>query len=172
MTSVNMTNEISVATGGVVRVRASDLVTVVERGKASPRKRARLCTHPDSADSLHEMMICLAHGTYVRPHRHTGKSESFHIIEGELDVVLFADDGTIREVIHMRPFHTGCVFFYRLMENCFHTVLVNSPHVLFHETTNGPFDPADTEFAAWAPAEGEDRVADYVATLHKLAGTK
>ena len=55
----------------------------------------------------------------------------------------------------MGPYRPGKAFFYRLMEPCFHTVLVNTPHALFHETTNGPFDRGDTEFAAWAPAEGD-----------------
>jgi cupin fold WbuC family metalloprotein len=165
----SVTNEVSVATGSVVRVKASDLVKVVERSKVSTRKRARLCAHPDSADALHEMMISLARGTYVRPHRHAGKSESFHIIVGELDVVLFADDGTICEVIEMGPYAAGSVFYYRLMRACFHTVLVNTPHVLLHETTNGPFDPADTEFAPWAPEEGDERVAGYLAALRRQA---
>ena len=118
------------------------------------RASGALCMHPTPADPLHEMIICLARSTYVRPHRHEGKSESFHIIEGELDVVLFHDDGAVREVIRMGPYQSGQVFFYRLMEPCFHTVLVNTPHVLLHETTNGPFDPEDTEYATWAPPEG------------------
>ena len=108
------------------------------------------------------MIICLARGTYVRPHRHVGKSESFHIMEGELDVVLFEDDGAVREVIRMGSYQSGQVFFYRLMEPRFHTVLVRSPHVLVHETTNGPFDPADTEFATWSPAEGDPSAAGYI----------
>ncbi len=157
-----MNPDVLTADPGVVRVKASDLREIVVRAARSPRKRARLCAHPDAADALHEMLICLARGTYVRPHRHRGKSESFHIIEGELDVVLFHDDGTVREFIRMGPYHTGGVFFYRLAEPCFHTVLVNTPHALFHETTNGPFDPADTEFGPWAPADGDPGVAQFL----------
>src|SRR5262245_57250372 len=153
--------EVLVASGGVVQVTAADLGAITERAIRSPRKRARLCAHPDAADPLHEMLICLARGTYVRPHRHEGKSESFHVIEGELDVVLFRDDGTVRDVIPMGPYASGKAFFYRLTESCFHTVLVNTPHVLVHETTNGPFDPADTVFAPWAPAEGDVTATEY-----------
>ena len=153
------------ATGGVVRVTAVDLAAVRGQGVRTPRGRARLCAHPSPADLLHEMLICLARGTYVRPHRHAGKSESFHVIEGELDVVLFRDDGAVREVIAMGPYPSGKVFFYRLAEPCFHTVLVNTPHVLLHETTNGPFDPADTEFAPWAPAEGDPAAAAFADRL-------
>jgi cupin fold WbuC family metalloprotein len=162
-----MTQEVMVASDDIVRVTAADLAAFRERATRSTRKRARLCAHRTTADPLHEMLICLARGTYVRPHRHGGKSESFHIIEGELDVVLFHDDGTVREVIPMGPYASGKVFFYRLAEPCYHTVVVNTPHVLFHETTNGPFDPADTEFAEWAPAEGDASAAEYVNELRR-----
>ena len=157
--------EVLVATGGGVQLSAEEVADVVARATHSPRKRARLCAHLSPGDTLHEMVICLARGTYIRPHRHAGKSESFHIIEGELDVVLFDDTGAVTEVIHMGPYHSGKAFYYRLMEPAFHTVLVNTPHVLFHETTNGPFDPADTEFAAWAPCEGNAGADAYIETL-------
>src|SRR5262249_50282088 len=125
MTAVRaLSAEVLVASGGVVRLAAADLVAIRERAIHSPRKRARLCAHPGPADPLHGMLTCLARGPSARPHRHAGKSESFHIIEGELDVVLFHDDGTIREVIRMGPYPSGRAFFYRLMEPCFHTVLV------------------------------------------------
>lgn len=162
-----MTHEVTVASDDIVCVTAADLAGIRDRATHSARRRARLCAHRTTADPLHEMLICLARETYVRPHRHEGKSESFHIIEGELDVVLFRDDGAVRDVIPMGPYESGRVFFYRLAEACFHTVLVNTPHVLFHETTNGPFDPADTEFASWAPAEGEANAAEYMNQLRR-----
>jgi hypothetical protein len=67
----------------------------------------------------------------------------------------------------MAPYHSGKAFYYRLMEPAFHTVFVHTPFALFHETTNGPFDPADTEFPAWAPPEGESNVVAYVERLRK-----
>lgn len=148
-----LTPEVLVATEGVVGITLSDLVVIRDRAARSARKRARLCAHPTPEAPLHEMLICLGRDTYIRPHRHRGKSESFHIIDGELDIVLFEGDGTIREVISMGPYQSGRVFFYRLAEPCFHSVLVNTSFVLFHETTNGPFNADDTEFAEWAPLE-------------------
>ena len=41
------------------------------------------------------------------------------------------------------------------------------PLVLFHETTNGPFDPADAEFAPWSPAEGDPAAVEYQAALRR-----
>src|SRR5262245_47958528 len=159
--------EVLVASGGVVQVTAADLGAITERAIRSPRKRARLCAHPDAADPLHEMLICLAHSTYVRPHRHAGKSESFHVIEGELDVVVFEESGGIREVIPMGSYESGKVFFYRLAEPLFHTVVVNTPHALIHETTNGPFDLAGTEFAPWAPQESDPAAGVFAAHLRR-----
>jgi len=157
--------DVLVADGGVVCLMNAEGRAIRDRAGRSHRQRARLCAHRGLDDRLHEMIIALARGTYIRPHRHAGKSESFHIIEGELEVVLFEDGGAMRDIIRMGPYQSGRVFFYRLMEPCFHTVLVRSPQVLFHETTNGPFDPADTEFAPWAPAEGDPAAWEYLSAL-------
>lgn len=163
-------DEVFVATGGIVRVRTQDVAMVVEKGTTNARKRARLCAHPGPDDRLHEMLIVLDRGTYIRPHRHASKAESFHIIEGELDVVVFDDDGAVRDVIAMGPYGSGKAFYYRIMEPCFHSVVINTPYVLFHETTNGPFDRSETEFAPWAPAEGDPAAPGYVDQLRRLIG--
>ncbi len=160
--------EVLVADGGVVRVTAADVVEVRSRGARSPRRRARLCLHPGSEETLHEMVICLVAGTYVQPHRHVGKSESFHLIEGELDVVLFQDNGSVQDVIRMGSYRSGRTFLYRLMEPCYHTVLVKSPFVVFHETTNGPFRATETEFAQWAPTEADPAVATYMQDIRLI----
>lgn len=155
-------DEVFLATGGIVQVRAEDVAMVKNKGTTNARKRARLCAHPGPDDKLHEMLIVLDRGTYIRPHRHGGKAESFHIIEGELDVVVFHDDGSIREVVRMGPYSSGKAFYYRIMEPCYHSVLIHTPFALFHETTNGPFNRTDTEFAPWSPGEGEPGMAEYV----------
>ena len=163
--------EIFQATGGIVQVGAGDVDFLASQAQKNARKRARLCMHPGADDRLHEMLIVLARDTYIRPHRHAGKSESFHAIEGELDVVIFHDDGTIRDVVRMGDYRSGRAFYYRLMENCFHTVLINTPFALFHETTNGPFRRTDTEFAPWSPAEGDSGVTEYQERLRLLTNT-
>jgi len=163
-----ISDEVVLATGGIVRVTAADVELLAERARTNARRRCRLCTHPDSRDRLHEMLIVLDRETYIRPHRHAGKSESFHIVEGELDVAIFHDDGALREVVKMGPYGSGRAFFYRLMENCFHSVLIRTPFALFHETTNGPFDRSDTEFAPWSPVEGDPEVRTFVEKMRAL----
>lgn len=84
-------------------------------------------------------------------------------MEGQVDVVLFDDKGSIAQVIRMGDYASGRTFYYRLAIPVFHMLLIRSDIVVFHETTNGPFNRAETEFADWSPEE-----ADTPATLNYM----
>ncbi len=143
-----------------VLVTRSDVTTVgpveIDRVKrmalASPIGRARICAHRSVDDLLHEMLIVLVSGRYVRPHAHRGKSESFHMIEGAITIVLFDDDGKISRLVDLSA-EPGNTFYYRLATPLFHSVIAHGKLAVFHETTNGPFNPEDTLFPSWAPDE-------------------
>ena len=137
----------------ITKVTSKEVDFLKEKAKHNYRKRARLCAHVDVSDSVHEMLIVHAKNCYVPPHKHLGKSESFHLIEGQLDVVIFSDDGKIIDVVHMGIHGTDKVFYYRLQESYYHTVIPLTDWVVFHETTKGPFDRSKTLFASWAPEE-------------------
>jgi cupin fold WbuC family metalloprotein len=147
------TAEVLYAEDPIVQVDRADIEFLVARARGNPRKRVRLCAHRSVSDRLHEMLIVHGRDCYVRPHKHTAKSESFHIIDGVVDVVLFDEAANIIEVVPMGDYSTGRKFFYRLADPYYHTLLIRSDHVVFHEITNGPFDRADTMFAPWAPVE-------------------
>jgi cupin fold WbuC family metalloprotein len=166
MTHRTIQQGVHVAEGPVVRLTRAGVAFLADDARRCPARRSRLCAHPGPDDRLHEMFILLDGGTYVRPHRHRGKSESFHVVEGELDVVLFHGDGTVRDVVRMGEYATGKTFYYRLADDLFHTVVVRSKHALIHETTNGPFERSDTGFAPWAPEEHEAGAAEYLRALH------
>lgn len=118
-------------------------------------KRARFCLHQDHNDMVQEMVIAFARGSYVRPHRHVGKSESFHIIEGELEIVFFDDSGQISRQTKMSPNSSTRTFLCRLPGNLWHTVIPISEFVIIHETTNGPFLKEESEFPIWGPEEND-----------------
>ncbi|HMC65224.1 MAG TPA: WbuC family cupin fold metalloprotein [Gemmataceae bacterium] len=160
--------EVLVAIGPVVTVSRPDLEKLKERATENPRQRVRLCAHQSADDRLHEMLIVLGRGTYVRPHKHPNKTESFHIVEGQADLILFDDDGIIGSVLAMGEYDSGRTFFYRLCAPYYHTVIVRSDALVLHETTNGPFVRADTIFAPWAPDEADaDSRSRYVAALEQ-----
>jgi cupin fold WbuC family metalloprotein len=147
--------EVLVAEGAVAQLDADDVAELKRRAAANERRRIRVCAHRETDDPLHEMLIVHTAGAYVRPHRHPGKSESAHVVEGEADLVLFGDDGAVRDVVELGPHGSGRRFYYRLAEPVDHTLLIRSPFFVFHETTNGPFRREQTEFARWAPDEND-----------------
>ncbi|MDQ5985802.1 MAG: hypothetical protein CSYNP_01519 [Syntrophus sp. SKADARSKE-3] len=137
----------------VTRITGEDVALLKSLALKTERRRIRLCAHPRMEDTLHEMIIVLPRGTYVRPHKHLGKSESFHIIEGRMKVFLFDDDGSVRDILPMSTIDSGANIYYRLSESQFHTAVPETPLVVFHEVTNGPFHREDTHYAPWAPDE-------------------
>ena len=138
-----------------VRVGRQDVDFLKESAEQNQRKRIRLCAHGDTDDSLHEMFIVHTKETYVRPHKHLGKSEALHIIEGTLKLVTFDDAGNITGVTSMGDYGSGRTFYHRMSQPAFHTLLITSDVVVFHEITNGPFDRADTIWAPWAPEDSD-----------------
>jgi cupin fold WbuC family metalloprotein len=135
----------------VVVVDEATLQSLRSTAAAAPLKRARLCLHRTSDDPIQEMVIAFARDSFVRVHRHHGKSESFHLLEGVLQVILFDDEGRETRRIRLGAPGTGFPSLYRLSCDAWHTVLIDSDSVIMHETTNGPFVPNETEFAAWCP---------------------
>lgn len=150
--------EVLYTESGVTAVARTDIARMKELAAANPRKRVRLCAHDAPANTLHEMLIVHERGAYVRPHKHPGKSESSHVIEGVVDVVVFDDGGNVTGVISMGDYASGRTFYYRMAVPLFHTLLIRSDVLVFHETTNGPFDRSETVFAPWGPEDG-DRAA-------------
>lgn len=138
------------------------------KGKAefTQRKRMRLCAHQDVEDKLHEMFIVHTSDTYVRPHKHLNKAESLHIIEGLVDLVLFDDEGNITGAVQLGDYSSGKRFYHRTSGPCYHTLLIKSDVVVFHEATTGPFLRADSVFAPWSPEESDSgAVEEFVRRL-------
>ena len=150
----------------------SDIDLLKQLSSRNPRKRIRLCAHSSPDESLHEMLIVHERSVYVRPHKHPGKSESTHIIEGLVDVVMFDDEGRVEGIIRMGDYASGRTFYYRMAVPVFHTLIIRSDVLVFHETTNGPFDRRDTVFAPWAPDDGDvDSASTFMAELNDRVGS-
>ena len=146
-------DEVFVAKDSIVVLGDEEFTFIRKQALSNPRQRARICAHRNSGNLLHEMFIALSKQTYIQPHRHRQKSESFHVVDGEVDVVLFEDDGAIHEVVRLGPPGSGRAAFYRLDSPRYHTLVIKSEFLLMHEVTNGPFDRRLTEYAPFAPGE-------------------
>lgn len=139
----------------LVAVDAAEVGRLKTFASGNIRKRSRLCAHCSPTEPVHEMVIVHEHGEYVRPHKHIGKSESMHVIEGDADVAIFHEGGELESVFSIGDFASGKPFFYRMNSSLFHMLIIRSNVLVFHETTSGPFVRAACEFPLWAP-DGSD----------------
>jgi cupin fold WbuC family metalloprotein len=136
----------------LVTLSKQDTEYLQTAAQANVRNRSRVCTHLTIEEDIHEMVIYHPKGTYVRPHKHRGKDESFHLISGEIDLVIFDEGGNVVESLPMGDYSSGKIFYYRISANTFHTQIVRKD-TIFHEVTKGPFDKRDNVAADWSPDE-------------------
>lgn len=145
--------EVFTHTDPVIEIGPDWISRLKAAAEASPLRRARVCLHLRPEDAVQEMIIVLCEDVLFPPHRHQNKTESFHIIEGELDLVVFDDEGAPINTLKMGPPGSGKTFCYRLNSPLYHALLLRSSFVVFHETTTGPFTKGDAQFAPWAPRD-------------------
>lgn len=127
----------------------------------SPIHRARINIHRSDDAKVHEMIIAITKECIFQPHRHIEKSESFHMIEGELLIMLFNDAGHLYDLIFLCATHSdinktlSCKkgYYYRLDSSQWHSILPLSNYVIFHETTSGPFIQGQHKFLHFCPTE-------------------
>jgi cupin fold WbuC family metalloprotein len=131
----------------------------------SPRLRMNHNFHAGMADNPHRLLNVLLRETYVRPHRHSDppKAESFLVLEGVADVILFDDDGDVKARYRLgEESAEGRLWGVDIAPGVWHTILPRSARVICFEVKPGPWIPAtDKEFASWAPAENDPGAAMY-----------
>lgn len=139
----------------------------------SERLRKNLNLHDDYADPCQRLFIAMEPGTYIRPHRHTEppKPECFMAVRGKLALLVFEDNGEVREVI---PFGMNCdTVAIDLPAGEWHSIIVLESGSVFFETKPGPYVAlSDKDFAPWAPEENSPDARKYVAALTELVASR
>jgi cupin fold WbuC family metalloprotein len=128
---------------------------------ASPRGRTHYNLHGSPADVVQRYLVVANRGSYFRPHRHSTRAELALVVRGALDLIVFDE---ARRVTARYALGTGTGnIAYENGPGIWHTVVVNADATAFLEVKQGPYDPASaSEFAGWAPAEGEAGVARFL----------
>ncbi len=146
--------------GPMIEVDDATIDMLLDAASSEPKRRARLNMHNSDDDLIHEMIIAFRGDSLNMPHRHSGKSESMHVMRGRVDVVIFDDYGNETRRVRLGrdrnqlSFNTQFVF--RMAAPIWHTVIPIDDKVVVHETTNGPFVPGkNMEIPSWAPQENE-----------------
>jgi cupin fold WbuC family metalloprotein len=161
-----VSDEVFIASDPIVRLDMSAVDFIRDAAMKNARGRARICAHKKPTDTLHEMLIGIRADSYIRPHRHHNKVESFHLVEGAAEIVIFDEDGTLMDVIELSQSKN---FYYRLDMPRYHTLLIQSPVLVIHEITNGPFVLEAGDAASFAPPEGDPTAVTYIEMLRVRA---
>ncbi len=130
-------------------------------------RSVRICLHNSSTADLHNMLICQYSNTYIRPHKHLSKSETYHIVEGEVVLFIFDDEGDVIDQVNMS---LQKKILCRIERNYYHTLIPITKYVIFHESRPGPFlKENDSFFPSWSVSPDEkSKIAHFINTLLKL----
>ena len=129
---------------------------LILKAKKSSRHMARLLMHLSHENPVQEMLIALTRDCLVMPNQSVGKSESLQLIKGEMLLVIFSEDGKIKNSIRMGTPKTKLNFLYRLSNTPWHTMIPLSDIVIVHEVLQGPFEASSETSPDWLPQNNEN----------------
>lgn len=131
---------------------------------ASPRKRAHHNVHTSPEDLVQRFFVSADRGTYFRPHRHLTRSELAVVLRGRFDLVVFDESGRITDRWAIGDGTPG--FAYETPSATWHALIAQTDGATLLEIKEGPYDPKSaTEFAPWAPPEGDAAAGAYLERL-------
>ena len=131
-------------------VFTEDLISFIKEDCLNnKKKRSRINFHIHSDCLVHEMMIAMHNTTEINVHAHKNKSESFHLIEGDLCIVLFKDE-TPEELDRIYLSAKNKPNYYRMNSDIYHLVIPITEITVIHETTQGPFEVNSSLIPAWS----------------------
>jgi cupin fold WbuC family metalloprotein len=135
---------------------------------AGARRRAHHNVHAAPTDAVQRFFVVAHSDAYFRPHRHSAKSEMALVLRGRFAVLTFDDAGrlTARYPVGADQADMG----WEVPRATWHTLLALQDGSAFLEIKQGPYDPATaSQFAAWAPPEGDPAVPAFLQRLRTAA---
>lgn len=148
----------------MIRITTELIDKVVAEARQSPRRRMNYNFHPELSDPVQRLLNALEPWTYIRPHKHTTKEESFVLLSGTVLAVVFNNDGTIRDHAILSR-ETG-ILGIEFEENCFHMLTSLETGSVVFEIKEGPFVPhTEGSSAPWAPLEGTPEARSFLAKV-------
>lgn len=112
---------------------------------------SRICLHASTKDKIQQMILFHPKGSYIRPHKSISNEESYMILSGEMDLILFDNFGKIKKKIELGDLKSKKNFFFRMKKSLFRTMIVKKD-TFFLEVKQGPFlKNKSTMYADWSP---------------------
>ncbi len=139
------------------------------QAQQSPRKRINYNLHHSDEAACHRLLNAMEPDSYIQPHRHLekDKDETLIVLRGEMGLILFDEQGNIEGKALLGPARDRMVV--NIPHGTFHAWISLEERSVFFEAKAGPYRPLTrSEKAAWAPGEGEESSAAYLASLKRL----
>lgn len=140
-----------------------------QAAQASPRRRRNHNFHAHDSYPSNRLLNAVEPDSYVMPHRHieAAKDETIVALRGRFGVVMFNDDGSVRETVVIAA--GGAVLGVDIPHGEYHSLVALESGSVFFKAKAGPYAPLlPQERAPWAPAEGETGAADYLRKMQAL----
>lgn len=149
----------------IIKINDKIIKELKDKARANADGKYRLCLQHSPQDNLHEMYIVRSKGDYGRPDKHLYTTESHTIVYGAMLVILFEEDGQIKEVFELSKEHYHT---YRIDTNIYHMQIPLTEQVVYYEVKLGPFTEESNNFPEWAPEPHEtERVAIFMKEIEK-----
>ncbi len=120
---------------------------LLAKAAESPRRRTHFNLHETLEDPIQRLCVASMPDSVFKPHRHAGKWEFLTVLEGELTVRTYDDNGTVLSETRAG----GDIRAVELPENVWHNCVVHTP-CIFLEVKAGPYQPTSPE--DFAPFDG------------------
>ena len=148
----------------MIKITTQLIDSVIDQARVSPRMRMNYNFHPELSDPVQRLLNALEPWTYIRPHKHTTKEESFVLLRGTALAVVFNDDGSIRD--HAILSQANGILGVEFEENSYHMLTALETGTVVYEIKEGPFVPhTEGSSASWAPQEGTPGAKDFLAKV-------
>ena len=132
-----------------------------QKALSVPRKRSHYNLHLELSDSTNRLCISLSKGTYIRPHRHSDKWELILALQGEIQILIYDDQGVVIDTFVLSC--DGDVSAFEMPANTWHSMFPITGTATFFEVKPGPYiATVASDFALWAPVEGDTGVEDFL----------
>lgn len=140
-----------------------DMVT--GQAKESPRLRMNYNLHESMDEPIHRLLNALEPRTYLPPHRHRDKVETYLVLRGSLLAFFFDDEGNVTEKACLSPDKGS--YGLEIPAGTWHGIVVLEPGTIIFEVKSGPYQPlASEDLGSWAPsAQDAEAAAAYIKHL-------
>ncbi len=138
-----------------------DFDTFAENAQQAPRQRSHHNLHEQLEANVQRLFISTEPDTYMRPHRHSEahKWELFLVLKGQLDLLIFDDNGNVMQRHSLSPTTNRAI---EIPAGTWHGYACMESGTVGLEIKEGAYIPTPQEdFAPWSPAEGETGADDY-----------